>query len=461
MVNASRELVETVDGISYATLPSEVIDKAKKLILDTIGCAIAATDSEPGRIVQQYAQSAGGDQATILGSTEKVSTEKAALVNCTYARYLDLNDTGRSWNGEGGHPSGHIPLALAVGEQEHADGKQLIESIVAGYEVQMLMYDFPVVSVFQDIGWDHTSGAHYSTPMVAGKLMGLTRKELLNALGISGSFVVLSELRSGNISMMKAPAFGFAAERGIEAASLARGGLTGPQKIIEGERGYTNLVAGDGDLSLFADPPEYRIERSCIKQFPTAYITHAPIQATIEIVSNHDVQPEEVDTIDVHTFEWLIEDMVDGMGDTPRTNPDTRETADHSLPYVLAVAAIDRELGMDQFTLDRIRSDDVREMMKRISFHVDEQMDERYPEIRPARIELTTTAGETYTNELDYPKGDPRDPLHIDDVERKFRSITSRYLTEEQQTAVVEIVKNFEDQDDISEIFEHLVLQDA
>ncbi|AUV84643.1 hypothetical protein C2R22_24245 (plasmid) [Salinigranum rubrum] len=458
MAGATADLVEICNSIEYESLPDSTIRATKKLVLDTLACSVGGYGAEPCEIVREYVKERGGDEATILGETDSVSIEGASLINCTYARYLDINDVYWSSAGDAGHPSGNIPLALAVAEHEGASGKELVEAIVGSYEAQLRLYEAPKVSTFTEVGWDHTSAAHISSPIAAGMLMGLDNEQLLNAVGIAGSSVVLGELRVGDISMIKAPAFGFAAERGVEAAKLARKGFTGPKKIIEGNRGYLQMLAGGGNEALFSEPPEeYLLEGACIKRYPAAYVMNTPIQTTLELVTENDIHPEEVESVHVETFGWLLEDMVEGMGDTPRTHPENKETADHSLPYVTAVSILDRELGLGQFTPERIASDDVREMMDRITFEQREEFEQYWPESYPVTVTIQTTDGETYDHHRKYATGDPREPLSFDQIEEKFASLGDEVYSDERRKQIADVIRNLEELDDVSELLELFV----
>jgi 2-methylcitrate dehydratase len=459
MTAATADLVAICNSIDYDDLPESTVQTTKKLVLDTLACSVGGFGAAPCDIVREYVSERGGAEATILGETDTVSLEGAALVNCTYARYLDLNDVYWSKAGDAGHPSGNIPLALAVAEHEGSTGRELIEAIVAGYEAQLRLYEAPRVSTFTDVGWDHTSAAHISTPITAGKLMGLDDEELLNAVGISGSYVVLGELRVGNISMIKAPAFGFAAERGVEAAKLARAGFTGPTKIIEGNRGYLEMLAGGGNELLFSEPAdEYLLDGVCIKQYPAAYVMNTPIQTTLELVREHDIEPETVERVHVETFEWLLEDMVEGMGDTPRTHPENKETADHSLPYVTAVAILDRDVGLDQFTPERISSTDVRAMMDRIDFEHREDFEQYWPESYPVTVTVETVDGETYEHHRKYATGDPRDPLSFEQIEEKFASLGDATYSPDRRDRIADTVRDLENLRNVSDLLEQFVV---
>jgi len=183
MTTVSQKLSKLAVGLKYDDLPQEVIDYTKRLVLDTLGCALGGYPSEPSKIVREVLSAMGGTpECTIIGSGTKTSCPNAALVNGLMTRYLDFNDTymGLDYS----HPSENIATALAVGERQHTRGKQLITAIVLGYECHQRFAD--VFSLLKK-GWHPVSASGYVAPVIAGKLLSLTEEEMTNAIGISGS----------------------------------------------------------------------------------------------------------------------------------------------------------------------------------------------------------------------------------------------------------------------------------
>jgi 2-methylcitrate dehydratase len=199
-------------------------------------------------------------------------------------------------------------------------------------------------------------------------------------------------------------------------------------------------MLGECDWELFAAPVEkWRLPRTCLKQYPAAYIIHASIDAALSVRREHRLTADMIDTVEVAGFGWLIEDMVHGMGGRSRYDIDARETADHSLPYCVAASLLDGEYTHEQLANRRWEDADLRAMLARVKCVHDPDLDGGFPARRPGRVTVHLRDGRTVSQQVDYPKGDPRNPLSDEDLGRKFRSLSSRALTSQQQDAAIAI----------------------
>ena len=418
------------------TLDDEVIHAVERLILDSAACALGALDAAPVSAARAWARTIGTGAVPILGTGECSSVVGATLANCTLIRQLDMNDC--DWASDPAHPSDNIGGCLAVACATGASAMDLIRAILVAYEVQMRSTELTKVSFFRETGWDHTTFVTLATAAGAGSLLGLDATRLAHALAIAGSYPTLGELRVGQISMMKAASAGLAASRGVEAAYLASFGVTGPLAIFEGKRGMAKLMLGECDWDLFAAPVgNWRLPRTCLKQYPAAYIIHAAIDAALSLHREYHLAPTMIDAVEVAGFGWLIEDMVHGMGGRSRYDIDARETADHSLPYCVAAALLDGEYTHDQLANERWQDADLKEMLTRVQCVHDPDLDGGFPARRPGRVSVRLRDGRTIARQVDYPKGDPRNPLTDDEIARKFRRLSSRALTSQQQDAAI------------------------
>ena len=421
----------------------KVIHEVERVLLDSLACALGATYSPSVRAARAWAKRiAGSPSATMLGTGEKSSALGAAMVNSTMVRDLDLNDTYFSRNPA--HNSDNLGACLAVGEAEGASAADVIHSILIAFEVQMRACEFTSKSFFKETGWDQTTLVTLASAAATGVLLRLDPSRMAHALAIAGCYPGIGEMRVGQISMMKAASAGLAATRGIEAAYLAGEGMTGPREVFEGCRGMAKLMLGECDWDLLAAPfGDWRLPRTCLKRYPAAYIIHSSIDLALDLRREHRLVAGDIDSVTVEAFGWLIEDMVNGMGGTSRYEIDSRETADHSLPFCVAVSLVDGEYGLRQLNEKRWEAPEVQETMRKMRFIHDRKMDERFPPDRPSRLTIVTRDGRKLVKEVPYPKGDYRAPFSDEEIADKFRSLSAEVLTPRQQEIAIERAINF------------------
>ncbi|MBI3936567.1 MAG: MmgE/PrpD family protein [Betaproteobacteria bacterium] len=440
MTTIAARLAGTIIDAARAPLPAEAtVHAAERVVLDSIACALGALDSPPARATRAWAAMMDGKPgARILGTNERSSVIGAALANCTLIRHHDMNDC--DWSKDPAHPSDNIGACLAVADVERAPAGDFLKAVLTAYEIQMRTTEFSRVSFFKQTGWDHTTFVTLASAAATGVLLRLDHQRLAHALAVAASYPTLGALRVGQISMMKAASAGLAASRGIEAAYLAAHGVTGPLEVFEGKRGLAALVVGECDWDLLTAPvTQWRLPRTCLKQYPAAYIIHSAIDATLALRREHGLQPQRVKEVVVAGFGWLIEDMVHGMGGRSRYDIDARETADHSLPYCVAVSLVDGEYTLAQLEQPRWEAPAVKEMLGKVKCVHDPALDGGFPGRRPSRVTVTLADGTTVSKEVSFPRGDPRDPLTDDDIALKFRRLAGKALPQAKQEQAISI----------------------
>lgn len=431
----------------------QVLHAVERILLDTLACAMAAVDAPPVKATRKWAQQiGGGPKAHILGTGETSSVLGAALCNSTMARHVDMNDC--DWARDPAHPSDNIGACLAVAEVTNATAAEVIRAILIAYEVQMRTTELTKVSFFKTSGWDHTTFVTLASAAATGVLLRLDPEPLAHALAIGASYPVPGQVRVGQISMMKAASAGLAVTRGIEAAYLAANGVTGPLDIFEGQRGLSRLVLGECDWDVLTAPVEaWRLPRTCLKQYPAAYVIHSAIDAALALRRDHDVSAENISAVEVAAFGWLIEDMVHGMGGVSRYEINARETADHSLPYCVAVSLVDGEYNLRQLDARRWEDPDVKAMLEKVTCVHDTAMDAGFPGNRPTRISVTLRDGTVLSEEAPFPKGDPRNPMTDEDIARKFRNLSGAVLSPARQQRLIDLTLDFRNRT-LAELFE-------
>jgi 2-methylcitrate dehydratase len=447
MDTASRVLARYAARLKYEDLSPEVVRYSKHLLLDTIGVALGGYLSDPSYAARLTAREIGGiPESTVIGTGEKTSCSLAALVNDVMVRYLDFMDI--YYTMDACHPSENIPAALAVGERQCSSGRDVLMAIFLGFEFQGRLADtWPAAK----LGWHHVSMGGYVVPYVAGKLLGLNEDQMVNAAGIGGFTNNTLNYAIGHITMVKAVGYGLASQRGIDAALMAKNGMTGPDDPIER---FNKIAGGNVDLGpVIKGGDKPRILKSGIKPYAAEYMTHTPLDALRLIVKENNLKPDDVDSMHLRMFEFAMQ-----LAAPDRYKPDTREQADHSLPYCLAVGLLEGDLGPEQFKHDQWKDPKVLDLMSRIKVTMDPELEKVYPNGRPADLEVTTKDGKTYRKRVDFPKGDEKNPMTDEEVQAKFKKLAGPLMSEWRMQRIIDTVNNIEDVDDIHKLMELLVV---
>ena len=403
--------------LRFEELPDTVVHETKRHLIDALGCCLGALDADAPRAAERVAARTQADTGAMTLYGSRTSPDMAAFVNGILIRYLDFNDTYLSK--EPAHPSDNLAAVLAAGETAHADGRELICAAVAAYEAQCRMADAWSIRAQ---GWDHVCYGAFSTTLAAGRLLGLDEAQLVHAQGISGvAHMAMRQTRAGELSMWKGAAFANASRNGVLAALLAREGMTGPAPIFEGEMGFFAEVAhGEFELPDLGgeNGAGFMLPRTYIKNWPAEYHAQSAIDAALRLRSEIG-DPGAIDRVLVETFDAAVEIIAD----PEKWRPATRETADHSLPYCVAVALADGEVGQAQFDEERFTDDKLLDLVSRVEVRADPALNARYPESIPNRITVTTRDGRQLTEEVEYPKGHAGNPMTDAEVEVKFRGL--------------------------------------
>jgi 2-methylcitrate dehydratase len=440
MPTLARRLAEYAAGVSFDALSPETVKEVKRRVLDSLGCAYGAYDGEVGQIVRKVAlgcETRPG--ATVIGLKHPALPALAAFANGAMVRYLDFNDTYLSL--EPAHPSDNIPACFAAAEAARADGQALIAAVALAYEVQCRLCD---AASIRARGWDHVTYGCFSTALAAGKLMGLDADGLEQAVNLAGvNAAAVRQTRVGQLSMWKGCAFANAARNGVFAAWLASQGMTGPNDIFEGPMGFFQQVSGPIELDVEGWGPPSMINRTSIKFWPAEYHSQSAIDAALQLRAGVG-DPERVAAIRILSFDAAVEII---GSETEKWHPTTRETADHSMPYCVAVALLDGEVGLDQFTEERIARPDVHALMQKIAILRDPDLTARYPEGIPNRLEITTDDGSVHALEVTFPRGHARNPMTDEEVSLKYHALARLKLSEDRAAALAARVWRLERED--------------
>jgi 2-methylcitrate dehydratase len=432
--------------LDFDHVGSKAVHEAKRYLLDSLGCAFGGYRQEDARIALEVLDDIAGEgSAAILGSGRRVDAVSASLANALMVRVMDYNDI--YWQQDPSHPSDIIPAALACGERSGKTGRDLIVGIVLGHEFEMRLCEaaFPGI---RERGWHHATLTAFVSPIVAGRMLDLGWEQIQHAVGISASrHATLGAVTAGKLTMMKNTVDPMATQSGVLAALLAERGYTGPEHVIDGKEGLVHCFGPEWKLELLTEGlgDSWRIERCGMKAFPTEALTHAPISAVLDIVREHDLAPNDVAKVRIRS----LARAADILADPTKYDPRTKETADHSLPYVIAAAIVDRQVTPAQFEADRIMDATIRKQLDKVEVVADPEIEKVFPRLQRVAVTIETTDGRALSNELDYPKGDPRNPLTDQEVEEKFDALATPILSDKARRRVKDAVWKLERQDSI------------
>jgi len=441
MSSISRRIAEFAVSLNYSDLPDEVVYQVKRFLFDSIGCAYGAMNTRDVRAMYKVLTDIGGNrEATIIGFGDELPAVNATLMNSLMVRSLDFNDI--YWKQDPSHPSDLIPAALAVGEKMSTSAKDVITAIVLAYEFEQRLCEFAVPGL-RERKWHHASITQFVSPVVAGKLLGLNVDQMVNAIGIGGMHnFTLGCATAGQLTMMKNTVDPMSVHTGVFAALLAREGYTGTEEIFEGKEGLMDVMGPEWDESKLFDGlgEKFKILECSMKAFPTEALTHTHLSAVLKLVKENDIKPEDVEEVTIKT----IARACDILFDPHKYKPTSRETADHSLPYCIAVAIVDRKVTVQSFSEEKLKDQRVWNVINKIKGVASEEFEKLFPAKQPSEVIIKTVDGEEYSQYLEYPKGDPREPMTDDELTDKFNALSADMLSEVKQKEIKEAIYNFE-----------------
>ncbi|HEV8336522.1 MAG TPA: MmgE/PrpD family protein [Candidatus Polarisedimenticolia bacterium] len=422
----SEAMAKWAAELTYEKISADAVHQVKRFLLDSLGCALGGYLQHDVKIfLEVFGAAAGPGPATVIGTGKKVDPISASLLNALMIRVMDYNDI--YWMQDPSHPSDIIPAAMACGERVKGDGQSLIVGIVLGHEFEQRLCEaaFPGI---RERGWHHATLTAFASPIVAGRMLGLGWEKIQHAIGISGCrHFTLGGAVAGKLTMMKNTVDPMATQSGVIGALLAEKGYTGPEHVIDGKEGMVHCLGPEWKLDILTQGlgESWRIEKCGMKAYPTEALTHTPISAVLDLVKQHDLKPDQIAKVHVRS----LARAADILSDPSKYDPRTKETADHSLPYVLAAAVVDRQVTPAQFTDRKIMDPLIREQLPKVEVVADPEIEKLFPKLQRVIVAIRTTDGKEHTKQVDYPKGDPRNPLTDDEIEQKFDALAEPVLT--------------------------------
>lgn len=455
--SVQERLARYSSDLEYGALPQAVVHAAKVRIIDTLGALMGGFFGPPCQMGRNLAaRSPDPDGATVIGTRIKTAADMAAFVNATAARYVEMNDVYHWPGSSGGHPSDVIMPLLAVAEQVGASGRDLITSVVLAYEIYLRFSDAVAHS-----GFDQANFSSLGVAAGSAKLMGMTALQLSHAISMAAvSSNILGQVRTGHLSMWKAVASGQAGRAGVFAAQLAREGMEGPHLPFEGKQGWCNHVSRV-PITLAtmggADTP-FKIRDVLIKQRSSCATTISSILAAEHAAVKLRNRSETVKHVLVEVYEKAKVNM--GTGEH-HWNPQSRETADHSIPYVVAATLLDGTVTPRQFDDAHLQSRSLRALLVKIEVVANDEFThayERLPVLHRTRVTVFMADGERIIGESGGDKGDLSNPKSDSEIEDKFRGMAQEYLGATRVRALLDRLWNLEHVQNVAELPPALVL---
>lgn len=443
----TQKIARYVNKLKFEDLSQKCIHATKTRIIDSIGCGLGSVGAEPVVISKFIAQRAAvAKGACLLGGSQKVLPELAAFSNGVMIRYLDGNDT---FPGGGGHPSDVIAPALAMAQYVKADGKALVTATVAAYEIYQAFFRG---GCMRDKGLDHVFYTAVASAVAAGKLLELSEHKLRNAISLAITpNIALHATRRGDLSMWKGVAAPNAARNGVFAALLAEKGMTGPENAIEGSHGLRELL-GNFELGPLANIDDvFAIENSNLKFFLSEYHSQSPIAHALEL--SHEVQPEMIKKITIHTY-WFAWSEIGSEHE--KWHPTTRESADHSLPFIVAAVIRERAFSDAIFGGDRLNDPEIHKLADKVQVVEDPSYTKMFSKKIPCRVVIELNDGRTISRESEYPRGHVKNPMTDEEINRKFKSLASRAISLEKAADALRLLRSIEDWSGLDELFQAL-----
>jgi len=454
-LNLAEQLADYVHSINYQDVPEKVVHETKKRIVDSLGCAIGAFAADPVKISRKVAGAARDSQgSTLFGTRRKTSPDLAAFVNGIMVRYFDYNDTYLSK--EPAHPSDNIGPCFSVAESARATGKDLLLSIILAYEIQCRLCD---AADIRHRGWDHVCYGLPSTALAASKLMELDSEKMTQAMNLAlNSHITMRQVRAGELSMWKGCSFANAARNGVFSALLAREGMTGPSPIFEGEMGFFKQVSGPFEMNtddFGGKNGSFKIAETYLKFFPAEIHSQTSIWAALEARKEIE-KPEDIVSVEIASHEagYTI------LGKDPeKWNPLTKETADHSLPYIVGMTLLEGKIDNSTYSERKFRDPKILDLLKRITVVEDKTLSSMYPEAVANRVTVKLSSGKVVSKQVDYHKGHPKNPMSDQDVEEKFLRLTRKILDKNHARRILDAAWNLEKAKDLSKMVAMMTLR--
>jgi 2-methylcitrate dehydratase len=438
MTQAEKLAAFTVNT-RFEQLSSEAVHSLKIRVLDALGCAFGALEAEPIRRLRNYMdQFNGGGGCTLIGGGS-ASPERAAFYNSALIRYLDFNDSYLA-AGETCHPSDNIGAVLAAAEYAEVSGREFLTSLATAYQVQCRLSD---VAPVRFRGFDHTTQGSYAVAAGVSRALNLNAQQTMNAIAISGTaFNALRVTRTGRLSNWKGFAYPNTAFGCMHATLLASHGITGPSEVFEGNKGFMDTIAGNFTIN-WEDENLEKVRATAVKRYNAEIHSQSVLEGLIELRAKSGFSFKDIDHILIQTFK-VCYDIIGGGEEGDKKIVSIKEEADHSLPYMVAVACIDGQVLPEQYTDERITKKDVQTLLQKVHIKPSADLSDHFPDAMPCSIEVHMRDGRVlHVSKNDY-EGYHTRPMRWGTVVSKFDALTAAVLKLAIRREIVNAVENLD-----------------
>jgi 2-methylcitrate dehydratase len=434
-----EQLAEFITRASYDDLSDEARKQLKIRVLDSLGCAVGAVEGLPVRLVREQVEEFGGTAHCTLVGGGQTAPDRAALYNGALVRYLDFNDSYLA-TGETCHPSDNLAAVLAGSEYASGSGRDLMTALAVAYQVQCRLSDAAPVRAK---GFDHTTQGAYAVAAGVSKALGLGLARTANALAISGTaYNALRVTRTGALSHWKGLAYPNTAFGGTHAAFLAKRGVTGPLEVFEGNKGFMDTISGPFEIDWSKEDLE-RVRRTIIKKYNAEVHSQAAVEGVLESMAAHGFSGTDVARVQIDIFDVAYH-IIGGGEEGDKSAVQTKEEADHSLPYMVAVALLDGALMPEQYEPDRIGRADVQTLLRNVIVRPSAEYSERFPGEMPCRLTIALHDGTTLIEEKRDYEGFHTNPMGWERVKAKFDRLSAPYADARLRGDIADAVQSLE-----------------
>ena len=434
-----EELAAFVVRAAYEDLSPEARKHIKARVLDSLGCAIGALDGEPIRYLRTQLEDFGGNPRCTLIGGGQTAPDRAALYNGAMVRYLDFNDTYLA-PGETCHPSDNLGAVLAAAEYAGRTGKDLMVALAVAYQVQCRLSDEAPVRAR---GFDHTTQGSYAVAAGVAKALGLDATRTAHAIAIAGTaFNALRVTRTGALSHWKGLAYPNTAFGATHATFLAMRGVTGPLGVFEGNKGFMEAIAGRFYIDWAREDLE-RVTRTIVKKYNAEVHSQSALEAVEELMTEYRFRADDVEAVEVEIFDVAYH-IIGGGEEGDKTVVRTKEEADHSLPYILAVMILDGQVMPEQYRPERILREDVQTLLRKVRVRPREDYSRRFPAEMPCRVAVRLRDGRVLEREKADYEGFHTRPMGWEALAAKFERLAAPYTDPNLRRELISAVENLE-----------------
>ncbi|MBO0726896.1 MAG: MmgE/PrpD family protein [Blastocatellia bacterium] len=439
-ITQARRLAAFVARASYDDLSKAARCHLKVRILDSLGCAIGALRGEPVKLIRTQIEDFGGNERSTLIGGGRTSPDQAAFYNGALVRYLDFNDSYLA-KGETCHPSDNLGATLAAAEYAQMSGREFMTALAVAYQAQCRLSDEAPVRAR---GFDHTTQGSFALAAGVSKALGLDEARTANAIAICGTaFNSLRVTRTGALSHWKGLAYPNTAFGCVYDTFLAMRGVTGPPEVFEGNKGFMDTVSGRFEIDWSREDLE-RVTRTIVKKYNAEIHSQSAVEGVLELKADHGFVAAEVASVVIEIFDVAYH-IIGGGDEGDKRVVRSKEEADHSLPYIIAVAILDDQVMPEQYRPERIERPDVQSLLRKIHALPSADYSRRFPDEMPCRVTVTLNDGRILTKEKRDYEGFRNRPMSWETAARKFERLSAPYIDHQLRREIIDAVANLEE----------------